>query len=72
MGGLVPSRLREKGRERKKKERERGQNGVPSVAARLIALANQISILAVAFLLHTHYQKVIRCHVFITRHVSPS
>lgn len=68
MGGLVPSRLRENERasEKRKGERasERGQNGMPSVATRLDALANQISILAVASLLHAHYQKVICGAVF--------
>lgn len=70
MGGLVPSRLRENEREREKEKESQGQKGVPSVATRLIALANQISILAVAFLLRAHYQKLICCHVFITCHVS--
>lgn len=69
MGGLVPSRLRETEWERER-EREQGQNGVPSAAARLIALANQISILAVAFLLRAHYQKLICRHVFTACHVS--
>ena len=60
-------------KEKKKKrerEREQGQNGVPSVATRLIALANQISILAVALLLHAHYQKLIYRRVFIACHFS--
>lgn len=70
MGGLVPSRLRENEREsEKERKREQGQNGVPSVATRLGALANQISILAVAFLLRAHYQKRICRHVFIACHV---
>lgn len=56
--------------EEEKKRREQGQNGVPSVAPRLIALANQISILAVALLLHAHYQKLICRCVFIARHFS--
>ena len=64
----------ERGRKKKKKKRERereqGQNGVPSVATRLIALANQISILAVALLLHAHYQKLIYRRVFIACHFS--
>lgn len=43
---------------------------MPSVAIRLIALANQISILAVAFLLHADYQKLICGTVFIACRVS--
>lgn len=70
MGGLVPSRLRENERAREKSEREQGQSGMPSVAIRLIALANQISILAVAFLLHADYQKLICGTVFIACRVS--
>lgn len=41
-----------------KKKKEASRTGVPSVASRLIALANQISIMAVAFLAPTHYQKL--------------
>lgn len=57
MGGLVLSRLRESGRKGEKEERGEGKSGMPSVATRLIALANQIYILSVAFLLHADYQK---------------
>lgn len=61
----------ERTRGRKKRAKDSGgQNGMPSVATRLIALANQISILAVAFLLHTDYQNLICCPVFIARHIS--
>lgn len=48
--------MRRKGGKKKKKGASR--TGVPSVASRLIALANQISIMAVAFLAPTHYQKL--------------
>lgn len=53
---------RKQDREAEKEKENRTGTGLPSVATRLIALPNQISISAVASLLCAHYQKLICCH----------